>query len=210
MKKIALIGSSALAEQLLALLKNVSGLLPVGYFDDFRKCGELINELPVLGASKDVLDHYDRGVFDALIVAVGYEQMDFKANVFQKFQNKIPFHTHIDPACSVDPTSKIGEGCILFPGCVVNSGVVLGENVFMYSNCTISHDSIVGDHSFFGPGVTLSGYCHIGKACFLGVGTIISDHIHVVDETTTGAGTVVIRNLTKSGTYIGVPAKQLK
>jgi serine acetyltransferase len=44
----------------------------------------------------------------------------------------------------------------------------------------------------------------------IGIGTIVSDRITICNNVQTGAGAVVVKNISESGVYIGIPAQKIK
>jgi len=42
------------------------------------------------------------------------------------------------------------------------------------------------------------------------VGTAVINNITIGDGVTVGAGAAVVKNLTETGTYVGVPARKIK
>ena len=60
------------------------------------------------------------------------------------------------------------------------------------------------------PGVNISGNVRINDCVEIGTGTKIIQGKKIVKETVIGAGSVVVKDIVENGTYIGVPAKQMK
>ena len=60
------------------------------------------------------------------------------------------------------------------------------------------------------PGVNISGNVRINDCVEIGTGTKIIQGKEIVKETVIGAGSVVVKDIVENGTYIGVPAKQMK
>lgn len=77
-------------------------------------------------------------------------------------------------------------------------------------DCTVGHDSIIDDFCTISPSANICGNVHLGQFVDIGVGAQVIQGRSIVSNSTVGAGAVVVRNITESGVYIGVPAKQLK
>ena len=96
MKKIAIIGSKDLGQQITHLIQNDSKTLEVvGFYDDFAEKGLSVKHVPILGKISDIETDFNNQIFDELIVAIGYQHFAFKRQVFEKFLGKIPFATYI-------------------------------------------------------------------------------------------------------------------
>jgi len=210
MKRLAIIGSGDLG-QLIAYHAQTAKLYQVvGFFDDFKKPGEQVHGLPILGGKDDILHTFEQGKFDELMVAVGYKYFAFRKSIFEQFKGKIPFARVIHPNSYIDPSAKIGEGAFILPNCTLDRNTKLGDNVLLFNSVTIAHDSEVGDHSFLSPNVCLAGFVKVGSCCNLGISTTIIDNTSIVDETQTGGATVVIKNIERPGLYVGNPARFIR
>lgn len=210
MKRLAIIGSGDLAKQIAHHATNDNHYIIVGSFDDFLIAGTVKNDLQILGNIDAIEEAFKSDVFDVLMIGIGYQYMTFRAELFKRFETKIPFGKIVHSSCFVDKTAKIGEGTIIYPGCIIDLYAVVGENCLIYNGCIIAHDSSIAKHSIFSPGVQIAGFCSIGENVILGIGTIVSDNITIVENVRTGAGTVVVKSITEVGLYIGIPAKKVK
>ena len=210
MKRLAIIGSGDLGKQIAHLAIQSNSYEIACYFDDFKRTGALENGVPILGKMDGVYAQFENGVFDELVVAIGYKHMHTRKILFERFYETIPFGKIIHSSCTVDDSAMIGAGSVLFAGTIVEMHATIGENCLIYNCCNISHDSKIGSHSFYAPGVNVAGFCNVGCSVNLGIGTIISDNISIIDGTRTGAGTVVIKDISEPGLYVGIPAKKIK
>jgi acetyltransferase-like isoleucine patch superfamily enzyme len=53
----------------------------------------------------------------------------------------------------------------------------------------------------------LSGGVTVGENSFIGAGATIIQNTNIIGNTLIGAGAVVIKDITRSGVYVGNPAK---
>ncbi|MEM7186728.1 MAG: acetyltransferase [Bacteroidota bacterium] len=208
MKRLAIIGSGDLGQLIAHHAKHSHEV--VGFFDDFAQPGEIVAGHPVLGALDLIDAKFDEGLFDELIIAIGYKHFDFRASLFERLSTKYDFATLIHPSCSVDPTAQIGKGSCLLPGSVLDRQVRIGPNVLVNVGCTIAHDSSVGAHSFLSPSVSVAGFVDIGTHCNIGIGSVLIDNITIASHVQTGGGTVVIGSLERKGLYVGNPSRFVK
>lgn len=210
MKRIALIGSGDLAHQIAHQFVSVGQADILGYYDDFTPKGTIINNYPIIGQLDDIVKHYNEGKFDELVVAVGYTRLQYRKDVFERFEHKIPFATFIHPRCHIDKTAVIGEGTIMLADCIVGQNAVVGNNINFYERVTIEHDVVIESHSCFAFHVAVGGFSTVGQMCNIGIGTVISDRVSICSKVRTGAGAVVVKDITESGTYVGVPVRKIK
>jgi sugar O-acyltransferase (sialic acid O-acetyltransferase NeuD family) len=207
MKKLAIIGSGDLGQQLSLLALQTGMYLPVGYYDDFAQAGQFVHSLPVMGKLSQIMADFSAQKFDALIMGIGYAHFEFRKHTFESLSQQIPFASLVHPSCVIDPSAKIGAGVILHAGCIVSINAEIQENVLLYDGSIIAHDSVIGQHSILSPGTKISGFSSIGECVNLGTGTIVIDHIQIADHSRTGAGAVVVKNIDQPGLYLGCPAK---
>lgn len=208
MKKVAIIGSGDLGQLIGHHAKHSYKV--AGFFDDYQEVGTKVDALPVLGKIDDIEEQFATGVFDEIMIAVGYKHFAFREALFERFKEKIPFATIIHPSCSVDPSCLIGAGSCLLPGSVLDRNVVIANNVLINVGCTIAHDTTVQSHSFLSPRVALAGFINIGERCNIGINTTVIDKISITSDVQTGGGTVIIKNIEKPGLYVGNPAKFIR
>lgn len=208
MQRLAIIGSGDLGQLIAHHAVCDAHYQFAGFFDDFRKIGESVGCGLILGGIAEVEQLYRDGIFDCLMIGVGYKHPEFRKQCCEDLGRKIPLGKLVHSSCVIDPSVSIGDGAVLLPGCVLDSGVVVEENSLLNTGCIVAHDTRVGKHSFLGPGVVLAGFITIGEGCFIGVGTTVIDNIIIGPQVQTGGGAVVTRNLSEPGLYVGVPAKK--
>jgi len=209
MKRVAFIGSGEMAITIKRYLEEESKYDIVGYIDDLKTIGEIIDGKPIICNSKEAFSFY-KSTFDYIVIAIGFEKFEYREQYFNLFFEKIPFLTYIHPSCVISKSSNIKEGVIMLPGCIVDHDVCIEENVFMHLSCTVSHNTIVKRHTYLSPEVKIAGFSHIGEKCNMGINTTVSDRIKVCDFVRTGACAVVVKDITEPGTYVGVPARKIK
>lgn len=207
-KTLAIIGAGHLGQQIAHMAISDNQYNKVVFFDDFST-EKKINQFPIIGTTNDVQIKFQQGLFDELIIGIGYKHLSEKKNIFDKFSGTIPFGKIIHSTAWIDITAKIKEGCVVYPQSCIDMNVVVEENTVLNLGTTIAHDSVIGKHTFLAPRVAISGFVQIGDCCFLGTSTTIVDSLHICSFVQTGAGAVVNKNIVESGLYVGVPAKKI-
>jgi len=208
-KRLAIIGASALGQQI-HHHAHASGEYEVaGYFDDCCTAGERVNGVPVIGGLSQIEKSYQQGKFDELMVGVGYKHMEARRMIYDKYRGAIPFARIISKSAIIDPTAIIHEGVIIYPGTIVDLRAEIGANVLLNIGVVVSHDSQVGAHSFCAPNVSIAGFVNVGECCTLGINSTIIDNVSLVSEVAIGAGAVVTKSVEYCGVYVGVPAVKI-
>lgn len=210
MKKLLIIGSGDLGQQLAHHIILDKQYIIVGFADDFRDRGTLVKGLPVLGGLDEIETLYKSGRIDSILIAIGYKHMEFRRKIYEKFVDFIPFASYIHPSSIVDETSSVGKGVIVLPGCLIDQQVVIEDNVLLNVGCCIAHDSVVGKHSFLSPRVAVAGFTKIGERCVIGINSTLIDNLVLTDGVQIGAGAVVIKHIEKPGLYVGNPTKFIR
>ena len=206
--KIAIIGAGELGLQILDLLDYSSEkFIAVGFFDDTKEVGSKIAGIEVLGGLNDIELIYTKGIFDKLIIAIGYKHMAVRESIYLKYEKQISFAKLIHKSCIINNKSEIGDGSVLYPGCIIDKNVSIGKNVLFNLGVTIAHDSFVGNNSFLAPRVVVSGFVNIKQNCFIGSNATIIDNITIGQNAIIGAGSVVIKDVNDNTKIVGNPAK---
>lgn len=172
--------------------------------------GIIKSGIPVLGKISLIEDFFQKKIFEQLVVAIGYNHFEIRANFFERYQSKIPFATIIHPTAIIDSTSEIGEGSVLYAGCILDKNVKIGKNVLLNIGVMVSHDSVIGDHSFLAPRCNIAGFVKIGQENFIGIGVNVIDNVSIISRTYIGGGALVNRSIHEPGVFVGVPAKKIK
>lgn len=206
-KKLAIIGSGDLGQQIAHLALAHAQYEVIGYFDDYRKKNTNIKGITCIGKIDEIEDAFRQNLFDELIIGIGYKHLSFKKELFQRFKGNIPFATIIHPSVHVDNTVRIGEGVVIYPGSILDQYVHIGDNVVINVGCCIAHDTSIGAHSFLSPRVAIAGFVDIGEMNILGINSTIIDNIKTVEQVQLGGGSVVIKSIEKRGLYVGNPIR---
>jgi len=168
------------------------------------------NGFKILGKCDQILKDYNIGLFDFIVIAIGYYRMEARAHYYKIFKDKIPFANIIHPSSYVDGSCKLGEGICIMPGCTLDFETEIEDNVLLNTGVTVAHHSKIKKNSFLGPAVRIAGYVEIGQECFLGIGCTIIDCLKIADNSIIGAGAVVIKDTPNNSVSVGVPSKVIK
>lgn len=208
-KRIAFLGSGEMARHFAHYMVEDNQFDVIGYFDDYTEVGTIVNNYPILGKISDVEKAFNEKVFDELINAIGFTRLEYRKELFEKFEDKVLFGTFIHSTCLIDSTAKIGKGVVIFPYSILYLDAVVEDNVFIQIRSYVT-DSRVKKHTMISGTVSIAGRVEIGECCNIGISTTISNDVKICDFVKTGAGTIVVKDITESGTYVGVPARKIK
>lgn len=119
----------------------------------------------------------------------------------------VRWYIAIHPSAIISESASIREGTVVMPNVVINAGAQIGRHCILNTCAVIEHENIIEDFAHISVGAKLGGNVHIGKSTWLGIGATVSNNIEICNDCMIGAGAVVVKDLTESGTYYGVPAR---
>lgn len=196
MKKLLIIGASGHGKVIadIAVRKGYEEIEFLDDNDNIRECAGF----PVIGKVKEAeLSNEDK------IVAIGNAKI--RERIQKRLNNVV---TLVHPEAIISRRVEIGAGTVVMAGALINSDTVIGKGCIVNTGASVDHDCRVGDYSHISVGAHIAGTVAIGAKTWIGAGATISNDVIVCDNCMIGAGAVVIRNIEKSGTYFGVPAKE--
>ena len=212
MKDIAIYGAGGFGREIQLLIEQLNAKELtynfIGFFDDGKSKGELINGFPVLGGMEEL-----NGWGKPLCLALAIGDPSVKKRVFDGIVNPlISFPSLIHPSVMTGGNRfvRIDEGCIICGGTIITVNIVIERFVILNLSCTVGHDTTIGAFSSFMPTVNISGEVNIGEGVYVGTGAKIINQLEIGEWTIVGAGAVVAKSLPANCTAVGVPAKAIK
>ena len=205
--QLGIIGSGGFAREVLQLSKHIKKEKNTWYddtffveLDDFYTKA-VIDETRVIKFSECDLDKM------SFIIAIGDPML--KKKVCKELPNNIHFTSLISPLSFFAVDVKHSHGLIVMPFSYVSCNVKIGKHVHINSHCTIGHDSNIGDYSTTACSVMIAGENNISNLCYFGMNSSTRQGISICEKVTIGLNAGVVKNLIKSGVYIGTPSKLL-
>ncbi len=212
MKKIAIYGAGGFGREVEFLIQDINKMTPqyefIGYFDDGKTKGEIINSYPILGGIEE-LNAFE----EELCLAIAIANPPTKRKIIENIvNNKVSFPSLIHPSVLIGKkeVTSIGEGCIICAGVMITVNIELKNFIILNLACTVGHDTIIEDYCSFMPTVNISGEVKIGKEVYVGTGVKIINQVEIGEKTIVGAGAVVTTSLPANCTAVGIPAKAIK
>jgi sugar O-acyltransferase (sialic acid O-acetyltransferase NeuD family) len=208
-KTLAILGSGHLGQQIAYYAISDKHYDNVIFFDDYTSDKER-DGFEIVGNTSYIEQEYNNKSFDEIIIALGYKHLSVKKELFERFQNKIPFGKIIHSSSWVDETAIIEEGCVIYPTCAIDANSIIKANTVLNIGCTVAHDTIIEKHCFLSPRVALAGFVKIEELCIVGINATIIDNITIASKTQIGGGAVVIKNINDFGLYVGNPVRFIR
>lgn len=196
LKKLVIIGASGHGK-VIADIAVRNGYQEIVFLDDDENKEECAG-FPVIGKSKDACKmDCDK------IVAIGNSKL--RQNIQNSLDRVVSL---IHPDAVISRRVKIGEGTVVMAGAVINSDTVIGKGCIINTGSSVDHDCVLSNFCHVSVGAHVAGTCKIGERTWVGAGATISNNIYICSNCMIGAGSVIVKNINKSGTYMGVPAKE--
>lgn len=209
MTELLLIGSSGLAREVLACVRENGQFDVVGVLDDDEsKTGSAVDGAPVIGPASHALRYPEARVVVCIGSGKGRERVVARLAGLGFPRHR--FATVVDPSVRVPYCCEIGPGSILLGNVTMTAGITVGSHVVMMPGVTLTHDVVVEDFATLGAGVSLGGGVRIGRAAYLGMNSCVRERTRVGAGTRVGMGAAVLGDVPDGETWAGVPARVLE
>lgn len=196
LNRLVIIGASGHGK-VIADIALLNGYEDIVFLDDDENI-KVCAGFPVVGKT---LDAYS--IPGDKIVAIG------NAEIRERIQDKITdVVTLIHPNAVISRRVEIGAGSVVMAGAIINSDSKIGRGCIINTGSSLDHDCVVNDFAHVSVGAHLAGMVTVGVRTWIGAGAVVINNLNICGDCMVGAGAVVVRDITKRGTYIGVPAKE--
>jgi acetyltransferase-like isoleucine patch superfamily enzyme len=124
-------------------------------------------------------------------------------------QHGLDLVTYIDDTAVIGQTvsAQIGPGTFVFSFCTMSLASKVGRHCIICPYSMIGHYSTVGDGCILRPGTMVLGKSIIGNYCVFDARSTVVNGISICDHVQVKAFSTLTKNISKSGTYIGTPAR---
>lgn len=200
-ENVIMIGGGGHAKVLIDCIECIGDKV-VGILDDALMPGTKILNVPVLG-KVNAWQEYPECKY---IIAIGNNAAR------QRIAESIAadWYTVIHPTAVVSKYASVGKGSVVLPRSVINAGAVIGNHCIINTAAIVEHDNRIGDYVHISPNAALAGTVTVGECTQIGIGASVKNNINICENCVIGAGAAVVKDITESGTYIGVPARRMK
>lgn len=204
MNDIYIIGSSGFGREVAWLIEELGEWNIKGFVDE--NVNQMKGNYKIVGNDDFILG---RNEITYVVVAVANPRirekivMKLKENKFVRFPNIIAKNVRI---CN---SVKLGEGNIICSSSLLTVDINMGDFNHVNLSCTIGHDTEISNFVTLYPSVNVSGNVKIHNNVEVGTGAKIIQGKVICNDVIIGAGSVVICDILKSGTYVGIPTKEV-
>ena len=204
---LGIIGTGGFAREVLQLAVHIQNKTDVWYdkinfvmFDEFISA-EIVDNVRVLKLSKCNLSKMK------FVIATGNPVI--KNRILKKLPSRTIFTSLISPLSFIASDFKYEPGLIIMPFSYISCNVVFGKHVHINTHCTIGHDTVIGDFFSSACSVMIAGNNNIAENCYFGMNSSTKQGISISKNVSIGLNSGVIKDISKSGSYIGTPSKFL-
>ena len=158
---------------------------------------------PIVGTGADV-SSLDDGKTD-FIIGVGNNEI--RKRIAQA--HDVNWVTLVHPSAQIGACVSIGKGTVVMAGAIINPCASIGEHCIINTGAIVEHDNVVEDYVHISPNAALGGAVQVGNLTNVGIGAVVKNNIAICDHCVIGAGAVVVKEIKDSGTYVGVPSREI-
>lgn len=201
---LIIIGASGHGKVVADIAMKMNKWKNIAFLDDNQSL-ETIMGIPVIGNSASAVQHTKHSDF---FVAIGNNSTRERIQEGLLAQGT-SIVSLVHPSAIIGTDVNVGIGTAIMAGVVINSSSVVGKGCIINSNSGLDHDNNIGDYVHISPRTHLAGTVKVGKGSWLGIGSVVSNNINICSGCKIGAGAVVVKDITESGTYVGVPVRRI-
>ena len=144
-----------------------------------------------------------------IIVAVA-DSKD-RADIVAKLPKETKYFTFIHPSVHImDDNIQVGVGSFIGANSILTTNIKLGNHTLLNRGNHIGHDSVAGDFFSMMPNAVVGGNVTLGDNVYLGSCSNIREKINITSDVLIGMNAAVVKDITESGTYVGVPTQKIK
>lgn len=177
-----------------------SGYTNICFIDD-GATGECV-AIPIIGTTERIKS-LDDGKTD-FVIAIGNNKS--RKAFAEKYD--VNWVCLIHPSAQISMNARIGKGTVIMANASINACASIGEHCIVNTGAIVEHDNAIEDYVHISPRVALGGTVHIGNLTHIGIGATVNNNLEICENCIIGAGAVVVKNIERSGTYMGVPARK--
>tara|TARA_R110002167_G_scaffold56937_3_gene161400 strand:+ start:697 stop:1272 length:576 start_codon:yes stop_codon:yes gene_type:complete len=133
-----------------------------------------------------------------------------RADIVNRLPKETSYFTFIHPSVIMSNNVKIGNGSFIGANSILTTNIKLGNHTILNRGNHVGHDSITGDYFSMMPCAIIGGNVNIGHNVYLGSGSNVKEKINICSDATIGMNGAVVKDITTSGTYVGIPTKKLR
>ncbi|MGE1130492.1 acetyltransferase [Bacillus wiedmannii] len=203
-EKLLIIGASGHGKVIADIALKMNKWQSIAFLDDNENVKSSMG-MEIIDKSASIskyIDDYD------FFVGIGNNAIREKIQgQLEAEEASIPVLIH--PSATIGEQVYLGAGTVVMAGAVINCCTKIGKGCIINTASTVDHDNVIEDYVHISPGAHLAGTVKVGRGTWLGIGSVVSNNINITHSCKIGAGAVVIRDITESRTYVGVPVRRV-
>lgn len=170
----------------------------IGFIDDSKAAGiGVIDSQRTLGslAQATALPRLQPGAIE-LVFAIGYTSMQMRRAALERVLSAgYQLFTLLHPRAVIEPSARIGQGCVVLAGAVIDQHVSVGAACFVDIGVRLTAGTTVGCNNYFSSGTATGSRVKIGDDCFFGMDCTITTEVQMGSNLFVNAKTLVPRNV---------------
>jgi sugar O-acyltransferase (sialic acid O-acetyltransferase NeuD family) len=144
------------------------------------------------------------------VVMVAIANSKDRHGIIQRLPKETKYFTFVHPTALIMDNIYIGEGSFIGAYSILTTNIKIGKHAILNRSNHIGHDCEIGDYFSAMPGAIVSGNVKIYDLVYMGNNSSIREKISVHSLSTIGMNSAVVKNIEKSGVYVGCPAVKIK
>lgn len=144
---------------------------------------------------------------DKFIVMVTVGDSKDRYDIISRLPQSTKYFTFIHPTALIGDDITIGEGSFIGAYSILTTNIKIGKHAILNRANHIGHDTIIGDYFSAMPGAIISGDVKIYDCVYMGTNSSIKEKLSIHSLSIIGMNSCVVKNINKSGVYVGTPAK---
>lgn len=134
-----------------------------------------------------------------------------RKDIVKKLPKETKYFTFVHPTVQLmDTNIEIGEGSFIGANSILTTNINLGKHTLLNRGNHVGHDCQIGDYFSMMPCSVIGGNITIGDCVYMGSCSNVREKLTITSKVTIGMNAAVVKDINKSGVYVGVPAKRMK
>lgn len=143
-------------------------------------------------------------------VMIAIADSKIRKQILAKLPENTKFFSWVHPTSLILENVEIGGGTFIGAYSIVTTNIKIGNHTILNRMNQIGHDCVIGNFFSAMPGSIVSGNVKIGNCVYLGNNSSIRENLTIHSDTTIGMNASVVKDITESGVYVGVPVNKIK
>jgi sugar O-acyltransferase (sialic acid O-acetyltransferase NeuD family) len=174
----------------------------VGYIDDTREPGSVVNGVSVLGGCSELAKMHGK-----VEIILGIAVPAVRKELHARYKKDFLFPNIIHPTAFVSPFAELGEAILIQSNCIIAANAKIGDGVMMNAHSGVGHDAQVDEYCSIMSYCDLAGNTRLGELSFVGTGVKVIPLTSIAAESYLCAGAVVFKDVLNKSKLLGNPAK---